>query len=219
MTMTTPQAVYAQYHACYNNQTYRAFSRTLAVALGIDEPLTTYHEQHNRLMNLLTDTALELVGADVYVGSGKRLAELLAAVGDYTPMVVQLATAHLDQFAVGDKVWKTREQIAEIATLALTEYARRVLVRMLDHAALLPGWHGTTPYYWLLACSQMLHAAEIILRDDPSADYLVEKFGKGIEMLARGTDEIVRYGNPHPAIRQFHEQLTVQDKAGDHVSG
>jgi len=29
----------------------------------------------------------------------------------------------------------------------------------------------------------------------------------------------VRYGNPHPAIRQFHEQLTAQDKAGDHVSG
>jgi hypothetical protein len=212
-TITIPQAVYDQYNACYNNQTYRAFSHTLATALGIDEPLTTYHEQHNRLMNLLTDTALELVGADVYLGSGKRLAELLATLEDYTPMVVQLAIAHLDQFAVGDKAWKTREHIAEIATLALTEYARRVLVRMLDHAALLPGWHGTAPYYWLLACSQILHAAEIILRDDPSADYLVEKFGKGIEMLARGTDEIVRYGNPHPAIQQFHEQLTVASQS------
>jgi len=218
-TTTIPQAVYDQYNACYNNQTYRAFSRILATALGIDEPLTTYHEQHNQIMNLLTDSALELVGVEFYAGAGKRLANRLASLGDYTPMVVQLAIAHLDQFAVGDKVWKTREQIAEIATLVLTEHARRVLVRMLDHAALLPGWHGTAPYYWLLACSQILHAAEIILRDDPSADYLVEKFGKGIEMLARGTDEIVRYGNPHPAIRQFHEQLTVQDKAGDHVSG
>jgi hypothetical protein len=44
-TTTIPQAVYDQYHACYNNQTYRAFSRMLATALGIDEPLTTYHQR------------------------------------------------------------------------------------------------------------------------------------------------------------------------------
>src|SRR5690606_25165710 len=100
-------------------------------------------------------------------------------------------------------------------TLALAESARRALVRTLDHAALLPGWRGTTPYYWLLACSQIIQSAEIVLRGDPSASYLVEKFGKGVETLARGTGEMARYGNPPPAIRRFHEQLTAAQDGRD----
>jgi hypothetical protein len=136
----------------------------------------------------------------------------LGALDEHTPALVKLASAHLDNFATGERPWKVREQIAHMATLALAESARRALVRTLDHAALLPGWRGTAPYYWLLACTQIIHSAEIVLRQDSSADYLAEKFGKGLEMLGIGAGEIVRHGNPHPVIRWFHERLTTQDQ-------
>lgn len=216
------QAVWDHYHACYNNQTYTAFSLALATALSLDERvvrLEAHDDNHNRIMNLLIDASMELVGAAPYAGAGQRLGNALGALDEHAPALVKLASDHLDHFATGERPWQVHEQIAHMATLALAESARRALVRTLDHAALLPGWRGTTPYYWLLACTQIIHSAEIILRGDPSADYLVEKFGKALEMLSMGTSEIVRYGNPPPAIRQFHEQLTAQDKEGCHVSG
>jgi len=219
---TIPRAVWDHYHACYNNQTYRAFSEALASALGLDERVTqleTYDERHNQIMNLLIDASMELVGASPYAGAGQRLGNALGALDNHTPMLVKLASAHLDNFAAGERPWLAREKIAHMATLALAEAARRALVRTLDHAALLPGWQGTAPYYWLLACTQIIRSAEIVLQSDHSADYLVEKFGKALEMLGMGTGEIEQYGNPHPAIRQFHEQLTAQDKESRHASG
>jgi hypothetical protein len=159
---------------------------------------------------------MELVGAEFYAGAGKRLGDALGALDDHAPALVKLACAHLDNFATGERPWRVREQIAHMATLALAEAARRALVRTLDHVALLPGWQGTAPYYWLLACTQIIRSAEIVLQGDPSADYLVEKFGKALEMLGMGTGEIVHYGHPHPAIRRFHERLTAPDKEGCH---
>lgn len=211
-TTTIPQAVYARYHACYNNDTYRAFSLGLAHALGLGERVVRaelHDERHNRLMNQLTDTAMELVGAEFYAGAGTRLGNALGTFDEHTPSLLKLACDHLNNFVTEDQPWVPREKIAHLATLALAESARRALVRTLDHAALLPGWRGTTPYYWLLACAQIIQSAEIVLREDPSASYLIEKFGRGIEMLTRGTGEMVRNGNPPPAIRQFHERLTA----------
>ncbi|HML20971.1 MAG TPA: hypothetical protein PKD09_04940 [Aggregatilinea sp.] len=220
-TTTIPQHTLDHYNAHYNNQTYRALSEALASALGLDERVTqleTYDERHNQIMNLLIDASMELVGAEFYAGAGQRLGNALGTLDDHTSTLVKLASDHLDNFATGERPWKIREQIAHMATLALAELARRALVRTLDHAALLPGWQGTAPYYWLLACTQIIRSAEIVLQGDPSADYLVEKFGKALEMLGTGTGEIVHYGNPHPVIRQFHERLTAQDKEGCHVS-
>lgn len=220
-TTTIPQAVYARYHACYNNGTYRAFSLGLATALGLDERVVRaemHDERHNKLMNQLTDAAMELVGAEFYAGAGKWLGNALGTFNEHTLNLVNLAAAHLNNFVTEDQLWVVRQKIAHLATLALAEHARRVLVQTLDHAALLPGWRGTTPYYWLRACSLLVQAAEIVLRDDPSESYLVEKFSKGVEMLARGTGEMVRYGNPPPAIRRFHEQLAAQDGRRSDVS-
>jgi hypothetical protein len=219
--MTIPQHTLDNYTAHYNNQTYTAFSAALATALGLDERvvrLEKHDDNHHRIMSLLIDASLELAGAECYAGAGLRLGSALGALDEHTPALVKLASAHLDHFATGEQSHQVREKIALMATLALAESARRALVRTLDHAALLPGWRGTTAYYWLLACSQIIQSAEIVLREDPSASYLVEKFGKAIEMLAMGTGEIVRYSSPPPAIRQFHEQLTAQDKEGCHVS-
>ena len=216
---TIPQPVLDVYNTHYNNQTYLAFSVALAAALGLDERVTqleAYDERHNRIMNLLIDASLELLGSEYHAGAGQRLGEALGALDDHTPRLVRLAVEHLNHFVTGKRPWEVHEQVALMATLALAESARRALVRTLDHAALLPGWRGTTAYYWLLASAQIIHAAEIVLQGDPSADYLVEKFGKGIEMLVWGTGEIVHYGNPHPAIRQFHERLTTQDKESCH---
>jgi hypothetical protein len=214
-TMIIPQPVLDVYNTHYNNQTYRAFSEALAAALGLDERVTqleAYDERHNRIMNLLIDASLELVGSEYHAGAGQRLGEALGALDAHTPRLVRLAVEHLNHFVTDKRPWEVHEQIASMATLALAESARRALVRTLDHAALLPGWRGTTAYYWLLASTQIIHAAEIVLREDPDADYLVEKIGKGIEMLGMGLGEIVRYGNPPLAIRQFHKQLTAQDK-------
>lgn len=219
-TMTIPQHTLDHYNVHYNNQTYRAFSEALVSALGLDERvvrLEAHDDNHNRIMNLLIDASFEMLGSEYHAGAGQRLGEALGALDDHAPTLVRLAAAHLDNFAAGDCPWKAWEKIAHMATLALAESARRVLVRTLDHAALLPGWQGTAPYYWLLASTQIIHSAEIILREDPDADYLVEKFGKALEMLGMGTSEIVHYGHPHPAIRQFHEQFTAQHTEGCHV--
>jgi hypothetical protein len=221
-TMAIPQPVLDLYNAHYNNQTYRAFSAALAAALGVDEPVTrveTYDERHNRIMNLLIDTSLELSGAEFYAGASKRLGNALGALDEHTPALVKLAVEHLNHFVTGDRAWEAHQRIALMATLALAESARRALVRTLDHAALLSGWRGTTAYYWLLACSLLIQSAEIVLRGDPSAGYLVERFGKGVEMLAMGTGEIVRYsGSPPLDIQKFHKQLTVHDKECRHVT-
>lgn len=211
-TTTIPQAVSKRYHACYNNDTYRAFSLALATALGLDERVTRAEandERHNQIMNLLIDTSLELAGAEFYTGAETRLGSALGAFDEDTPPLVKHAVDHLNHFVTDERSWEARAKIARMATLALAESARRALVRTLDHAALLPGWRGMAPYYWLLACTQIIQSAEIVLRDDPSASYLDEKFGKGIELLARGTGEMVRCSNPPPAIRQFHERLTA----------
>jgi len=161
---------------------------------------------------------MELVGSEYHAGAWQRLGEALGALDGHTPWLVRLAVEHLNHFVTDKRPWEVHEQIAQMATLALAEHARRALVRTLDHAALLPGWRGTTAYYWLLACTQIIRSAEVVLQGDPDADYLVEKFGKALEMLGMGTGEIVHYGHPHPAIRQFHERITAQDKEGDHVS-
>jgi hypothetical protein len=218
-TTTIPQPVLDTYNTHYNNQTYRAFSAALAATLGLDERVTqleTYDGRHNRIMNLLIDASFELVGSEYHAGAGQRLGEALGELDDHTPRLVRLAVGHLNHFVTGKRPWEVHEQIASMATLALAESARRALVRTLDHAALLPGWRGTAAYYWLLACTQIIRSAEIILREDPDADYLVEEFSKGIEGLGMGLGEIVGYGNPHPAIRRFHERLTAQDTEGCH---
>lgn len=209
---TIPQAVSKRYHACFNNHTYRAFSLVLATALGLDERIVRAEicdERHNQIMNLLIDTSMELAGAAFYAGAGQKLCDVLGAFDEHTPALVKHAEDHLNNFVTGERPWEARAKIAHMATLALAESARRALVQTLDHAALLPGWQGTTPYYWLLACAQIIQSAEIVLREDPSVSYLDEKFGKGIELLARGTDEMVRYGNPPPAIQRFHEQMAA----------
>ena len=218
-TMITPQSVLDVYNTHYNNQTYTAFSLALATALGLDERvvrLEMYDKTHNRIMNLLIDASLELLGSAYHAGAGQRLGEALGALDHHTPRLVRLAVEHLDHFVTDKRPWEVHEQIASMATLALAESARRALVGTLDHAALLPGWRGTTAYYWLLASTQIIHAAEIVLREDPDADYLTEKFGKALEMLGAGTGEIVHYGNPPPAIRQFHERLIAPDTEGRH---
>ena len=218
-TMITPQSVLDVYNTHYNNQTYTAFSLALATALGLDERvvrLEMYDKTHNRIMNLLIDASLELLGSAYHAGAGQRLGEALGALDHHTPRLVRLAVEHLDHFVTDKRPWEEHEQIAHMATLALAEAARRALVCTLDHAALLPGWRGTTAYYWLLASTQIIHAAEIVLREDPDADYLTEKFSKALEMLGAGTREIVRYGDPSPAIRQFHERLIAPDTEGRH---
>ncbi len=218
-TTTIPQPTLDMYNTHYNNQTYRAFSAALAAALGLDERVTqleTYDERHNRIMNLLIDTSMELVGSEYHAGAGQRLGEALGALDDHTPRLVRLAVEHLNHFVTGKRPWEVHEQIALMATLALAESARRALVRTLDHAALLPGRCGTTAYYWLLASTQIIRSAEIVLREDPDADYLVEKVGKGIEGLGLGLGEIVRDGDPHPAICRFHERLTAQEEDRRH---
>jgi hypothetical protein len=222
-TTTIPQAVYAHYHACYNNDTYRAFSLGLAHALGLDERVVRaemHDEHHNRIMNQLTDAAMELVGAEFYAGAGKRLGNALGAFDEHTPNLVNLAAAHLNNFVTEEQPWVARQKIAHLATLALAEHAHRALVQTLDHAALLPGWRGTAPYYWLRACSLLVQAAEIVLRDDPSESYLVEKFNQALQALQMGTGEITRYNANSPAtIRRFHEQMgAMQDGRHPDVS-
>lgn len=209
---TIPQAMLDHYQACYNNQTYTTFRTALAKALGLDEAVTrfeTHDERHQGIMNLLIDTALELLGSEVYAGAGQQLGSALGGLEGHTPALVRLAVEHLKRFVVGEHVREARQKIAHMAALALAESARRVLVQALDHAAQLPGWQGIVPYEWLLACTQLIRSADIVLRADPSATYLDEKFSTAIEWLACGAGEMARHGSPPPSIRQFHERMTA----------
>jgi hypothetical protein len=215
MSQTTniSQAAFTRYHACYNNNTYRAFGIGLATALGLDEGIVRlefHDERHNEIMNQLTDAALELTGAEIYAGAGQRLGNTLGTLDAHTPAVVTLAITHLNNFVPDEHSSEAREKIAHMATLALAEHARRALVQTLDHAALLTGWQGTAPYYWLRACSLLVQSAEIVLRHDPGESYLVEKFDHGIQALTMGTGEIMRYSaSPPAAIHRIHEQLSA----------
>lgn len=215
MSQTTniSQAAFARYHACYNNDTYRAFGIGLATALDLDEGIVRlefHDDRHNEIMNQLTDAALELAGAEVYTGAGQRLGNALGTLDAHTPAVVTLAINHLNNFIPDGRPSETREKIAHMATLALAEHARRALVQTLDHAALLTGWQGTAPYYWLCACSLLVQSAEIVLRHDPSESYLVKKFDHGIQALTMGTGEMMRYSASPPAtIQRVHEQLSA----------
>jgi hypothetical protein len=205
--MTIPQHTLDHYNPLNNQTTALARRRDCA---GSNDHLVGKTRRPNRIINLLIDTSLELVGAGSLDRTASRYA--LGAGRSHTALVARGAGPLCPAAA------QTREKIATWRRWRW-QIGASCAGATLDHAALLPGWRGTTPYYWLLACSLLIQSAEIVLRGDPSADYLVEKFGKGIEMLAMGTGEIVRYSNPHPAIRQFHEQLTTgQDGGHRHVS-
>jgi len=207
---TIPQAMLDHYQACYNNQTYTAFRTALAKALGLDEAVTrfeTHDERPQGSMNLLIDTALELLGSEVYAGAGQQLGSALGGLEGHTPALVRLAVAHLNRFTVGEHFWQARQQIAHMATVALVEAARGTLAEAVEHAAQIPGWRGTVPHAWLLGCTQLMRSADLVLRGDPDPGYLGEKFGKGLAGLVHGAEELVQHGNPPASIRQFHERM------------
>jgi len=215
--MTRPtnisQAALDFYNAHYQNQTFRAFSAATAQALGLDErvaQLERYDENHHRLTALLTDSALEVSGATFYDGASQRLGQALGALDADTPALVKIAADHLAHFATGERRLAGQELTAWMITLAMAEYTRRTLVGMLGEAALLPGYRCTAAYYWLLASTLFIQSAEIILRDNhPSASYLAEKFGKGLDLLASGMDDLTRSGSLPPVLQCLHDRLKL----------
>jgi hypothetical protein len=201
------------YNAHYQNQTFRAFSAAAAQALGLDDRvarLEQYDENHHRLTSLLTDSALEVSGAAFYDGASRRLGQSLGALDEHTPALVKIAANHLAHFATGECRLAGQELTAWMIALAMTEYARRTLVGTLGEAALLPGYHCTAAYYWLLASTLFIQSAEIILRDNhPSASYLAEKFGKGLDLLAFGMDDLARSGSVPAVVQCLHNRLKL----------
>jgi len=200
------------YNAHYQNQTFRAFSAAVAQALGLDErvaQLERYDENHHRLTALLTDSALEVSGAAFYEGASKRLGQALGALDDHTPALVKIAADHLTHFATGERRLAGQELTAWMITLAMAEYARRTLVGTLGEAALLPGYRYTAAYYWLLASTLFIQSAEIVLRGDPSASYLAEKFGKGLDLLVSGMDDLTRSGSIPAVLQYLHDRLKL----------
>ncbi len=205
-----PQHVLNHYHAHYHNQTFRAFSAALAQALGLDERvarLEQYDENHHRITSLLIDASLEVSGAAFYDGASRRLGQALGALDEHTPALVKLATDHLQPFANGERCCAGLECIAWLITLAMAEYSRRMLVQTLGEAALLPGYRCTAAYYWLLASALFIQSAEIVLRQDPDAAYLAEKFGKGLDLLAAGMQDLARSGSVPPVLRCLQDRL------------
>jgi len=214
--MTRPtnisQAALDFYNAHYQNQTFRAFSAATAQALGLDErvaQLERYDENHHRLTALLTDSALEVSGATFYDGASQRLGQALGALDADTPALVKIAADHLAHFATGERRLAGQELTAWMITLAMAEYTRRTLVGMLGEAALLPGYRCTAAYYWLLASTLFIQSAEIVLRRDPSASYLAEKFGKGLDLLASGMDDLTRPGSIPAVLQCLHDRLKL----------
>lgn len=204
------QAALDFYNAHYQNQTFSAFSAVAAQALGLDERvarLERYDENHHRLTSLLIDSALEISGAAFYDGASRRLGQTLGALGEHTPALVKLAIDHLAHFATDERRSAGQELTAWVLTLAMAEYARRTLVGMLGEAALLPGYRCTAAYYWLLASTLFIQSAEIVLRGDPSASYLAEKFGKGLDLLASGMDALIQSGGTPPILQRLHDRL------------
>ena len=212
-TTTIPQPVLDTYNAHYNNQTYRAFSAALAAALGLDERVTqleTYDERHNRIMNLLIDTSLELSGAEFYAGAGQRLGNALGALDEHTPALVKLASTHLDHFA------DRRTPLA--GTRADRPHgdtgAGRIGASCAGADAGSRGPAAGLARHCSLLLAAGLHADHPLRRDCLTRRSQRRLPGREVRQRYRdagmGTGEIVRYGNPPPAIRQFHEQLTAQ---------
>lgn len=205
-----PQAALDFYNAHYKNQTFSAFSAAAAQALGLDDRvarLERYDENHHRLTSLLIDSALEISGAAFYEGASRRLGQALGALDDHTSALVKLAADHLVHFAADERCFAGQELTAWMITLAMAEYARRTLIGVLGEASLLPGYRCTAAYYWLLASSLFIQSAEIVLRADPSISYLAEKFGKGLDLLASGMDDLARSGSVPPVLQALQDRL------------
>jgi hypothetical protein len=208
-----PQHALDHYHAHYHNPTFKAFSTVLAQAMGLDERvarLELYNENHHRITSLLIDASLEVSGAAFYDGASRRLGQALGGLDEHTPALVKLATDHLQPFADGERRCAGLECIAWLVTLAMAEYSRRVLVQTLGEAALLPGYRCTAAYYWLLASTLVIQSAEIVLRQDPDANYLAEKFGKGLDLLAVGMQDLAHSGSVPHVLQNLHDRLKTK---------
>ncbi|MCC7447114.1 MAG: hypothetical protein IT324_06845 [Anaerolineae bacterium] len=183
-----PQTVLNQYHRCYDNRTYRAFTHQLRSSFPV-----THSAFADALANLCIDAALERCGAAYYRGHERSLMQLIS----HDDTLFALAQTHLANFtapesaAMADPIAEVQQALNQTQTL--TEAAAR-------QVSLVHSWRGRAAYGWVNAASHLLHAAQIVLMDGHSDSYLLEKLDRSLDHLRNGVIE----------ARQHHVGISVR---------
>jgi len=182
-----PQTVLNQYHRCYNNDTYRAFTHQLRSSFP-----TTHSAFADALANLCIDAALERCGAAFYRGHERSLMQLIS----HNDALFALAQIHLANFTIPESA--AADPLAEVQqALTQTQTLTETAVR---HVSTVHSWRGRAAYGWVNAAAYLLHAAQIILIDGHSDSYLLEKLDRSLDHLRNGVIE----------ARQHHVGISVR---------
>ncbi|MEO1667223.1 MAG: hypothetical protein AAFU54_21465 [Chloroflexota bacterium] len=157
------------YHTRYNNTTYRAVQTAIVTELHgeliaaqpllLDEALAS--EPTHMILNLVIDTALELVQHPLMTGRGKKLIAVMLT-NKLSANAVETVAAHLANFdttAAAD--WKH-------TALALQRIDALNLAAIKSHTSAIHGAEGNAADHLISAAANLLHLARLTLLNEPS---------------------------------------------------
>jgi len=189
-------AALAHYHAHYNNDTYRTVQKAVIADLygeafadddSIREQLLG-EENPNMLLNLFTDTALEICGSPVAQGKGHLLISLIAH-HQLDAKTVRLMSQHLENFEEEGSTFSADFENTALTLLQLVEM-RDTIQKAISLSAAIHNAHGRAAHHLLKASETFFYAAELLLKHESSKNYLSEKLAQGTYSLADAITEV-----------------------------
>jgi len=175
--MATPKHVLEWYNAHYNNTTYKALRAALD---GFNHQPNVSPQFVVDTMNLLTDAGLSRSGDPQYAAAEKALMDKLTALDI---QLASLARQHLDQFG-------QNTQTAIDALSNAENYAKTASQISGD----IRSWRGQVAHAWSSAAYYLLQAAQLLLSESHTDDYIVGKLGRAVHYMADGSREALDHG-------------------------
>jgi len=175
--MTTPKHVLEWYNTHYNNATYKALRKALD---GFYNRPNVSPQFVVDIMNLLTDAGLSRSGDPQYAEAEKALMDKLTTLDI---QLASLARQHLDQFG-------QNTQTAIDALGSAEDHAKTASQITSD----IQSWRGRVAYAWSSAAYYLLQAAQLLLSESHTDDYIVGKLGRAVHYMADGGQEALDHG-------------------------
>ena len=182
------------YNFTYRNDTYTTVKQTL-------QPLVD-DQTRIRLMNHVTDAALEVCGYSPCAGAVVTLAnELIAELRDIDlPTVIPPIEAHLKHFLHPHRNHSQRRLIALFLLHIRLHTLDRELHLTVINAADLPGWQNVTAYYLLSAAWSLIAAATKHVQGTHTPDYVAESLQRALGSLELAVQEWAAQDDNPPQI-------------------
>jgi hypothetical protein len=182
------------YNSNYRNDTYTAVKQAL-------QPLVD-EQTRIRLMNHVTDAALDICGYSPCAGAVVTLAdELIAELRDTDlPSVISPIEAHLKHFLHPQRNHSQQRLIAHFLLRLRLQSLDRELHLTVINAADLPGWQNVTAYYLLSAAWSLIAAATKHLQGNHTPDYIAESLQRVLGSLDLAVQEWTSHVDNPPRI-------------------